>query len=105
MTVPLPDHNPGAAQPTCCPACRGAGRTVVHVDGVRDGKRFGEWRQAPCSTCDGSGHVTEARATQIAEGDRLRADRLARGMTLRQEAERLGCAPVELSRREQGQES
>jgi transcriptional regulator with XRE-family HTH domain len=40
----------------------------------------------------------------MAVGDAMRADRIARGLTIRQEAERLGITPQELSRREQGRD-
>jgi hypothetical protein len=69
------------AEPVSCPECRGAGRKHVHI------------YRAGCFTPDD--------LARIAETERLRADRLTRGLSLRDEAKRLGIATQELWDREQ----
>jgi hypothetical protein len=62
--------------------------------------------EIPCRYCEGAGEVTTVRADVIrrgiAVGAELRADRLSRGLSLREEAKRLGIRPSELSDRELG---
>jgi hypothetical protein len=79
------------------PSCGGKGQSLCHIDGVRDGKRFGETRLVPCSTCDGSKEITLEHHERIVIGERRREDRKSRLVTLREEAKRLGISPVELS--------
>ena len=81
-----------------CPTCNGAKRNAALLCGG------GRCTQAvlDCRTCGGTGEVTEEHAARIAEGERLRHDRIARRVSLREEAKRLGISPVELSHREQG---
>lgn len=81
-----------------CPSCKGSGQVLAHV-AATSGHRFGEY---PCDTCGGAGAITEDHARRIVQGQALREDRLARGMTLRREAERLGLGAAELSARESG---
>jgi hypothetical protein len=85
-----------------CPDCRGRKTGTVHVYGERDGRRFGEWRETKCRTCDGLGWITERELESLETGMRLREDRLSRGMTLREEARRIGISAKELSDRENG---
>jgi hypothetical protein len=54
----------------------------------------------PCPTCAATGEMTSERAVALADAERLRQDRLRRGLTLRQEAARLGMKPSALSRLE-----
>lgn len=82
-----------------CPDCNGHREGMVHLN---RGDQPHEWRMMPCRTCQGSGSIDEDHANRIGEGERLKAERLARGMGLRQEAARLGISPVELSDRENG---
>jgi hypothetical protein len=82
------------AEPVSCPECRGAGRKHVHI--YRAG-----WQFVPCWECQGAGSFTPDDLARIAETERLRADRLARGLSLRDEAKRLGVATQELWDREQ----
>ena len=69
---------------------------------MRDGGRFSEVRETTCDRCGGSGTISPARATAMNAGEAMRRDRVQRGVSQRQEAERLGITPQELSRREQG---
>jgi hypothetical protein len=85
----------------CC-ECDGQGYATAHVCGLRDGRRFGEWRRLRCSYCGGTGEMSEAQADAYRQGEALRADRLRRGMKLHEEARRLGISANELSRRERG---
>lgn len=89
-----------------CPTCNGKGDSWALVSGIReDGRRFCEQRTLPCYTCNGTGAITPEHAARIAEGERMRKDRIARCMSLREEAARLGISPVTLSHREQGREN
>lgn len=65
-----------------CPRCEGrqGGQAFVcgpNVGGIR-------WMK--CSTCDGSGEITEEYYVRIQEGRRFYADRVARRATVREEA-------------------
>lgn len=91
-----------AVEMTTCPSCSGRRTVTAMVDGYRDGKRFGEMRELACLTCGGKGSITTFHAEQIAEGKRRRDDRVARGMSLREEAKRLGIDPSELNDIEHG---
>ncbi|WP_026370025.1 helix-turn-helix domain-containing protein [Kallotenue papyrolyticum] len=82
-----------------CPHCRGKKVNIVFVD-YSDGT--GELAKRICPTCQGAGVVTEQQAAQIDAGRALQADRRARGLTLAQEAARLGISPAELSAAELG---
>lgn len=85
-----------------CPECDGAKQNTALVCGVRDGRRFCDQRNLTCGTCGGTGVITEEQAARIKEGRRLRNDRVARGVSQREEAARLGITPQELSKREAG---
>lgn len=82
-----------------CPACLGEKRVMVFID-YADGR--GLHQMQDCSLCAGFGTVHPSLAAKVREVVTLRADRLARGMTLRQEASRLGISAKELSDRESG---
>lgn len=75
---------------------------TAFMDGTRNGRRTGWVEKIHCFTCHGAGEISEEHVRLIEEGERLRADRIARGLSLREEAARLGCPPRELSDREQG---
>ena len=55
-----------------------------------------------CPSCEGSGQLGPAQVQQIAEGERRRLSRIARGVGLREEALRLGISPRALSDLEHG---
>lgn len=87
-----------------CDACGGPGLIWVHLNS-RDLERHGfQWIE--CQPCAGTGAMTPERRLARKEareaGQKLRADRVARGATLGDEARRLGVSPAEVSRREMG---
>ena len=84
-----------------CPDCHGAKVVTAFVDHA-DRKRSGV-RQMACSECQGEGTVSTEHLERRAAGEVLREDRQRRGLSLREEAARLGVSPPELSRREHGQ--
>ena len=84
------------SEPVLCPHCIGAGRSgfiACGPQGAHSGVQF-------CRTCEGTGHVSAELAERIAEGRRWRQDRIDRRLSQREEAERLGISPVELSKLE-----
>lgn len=83
-----------------CTKCDGTGRIFAHVH-TRDPKTHG-FQYIGCFHCDGTGKISKQQAELIEVGEELRKDRQRRGLTLRQEAERLGISIVELSERERG---
>lgn len=82
-----------------CPTCNGTKESLVFYSG-KTKHGFGP---IACQTCDGEGTISEEKAGWIARGRELRAARVSTGKSVRDEAKRLGIAPVELSRRERGQ--
>jgi len=83
-----------------CPSCDGNQTTLVHVN-TKDPTTHG-LRWMACSTCGGVGKVSEDHLRRMGIGRKLREDRRARGLSLMQEAERLGISVVELSNMERG---
>lgn len=83
-----------------CPHCRGERYGVALVRFTRP-TRCEEVRM-PCSTCGAEGTLSTARADRLNVGGELRRDRIARGLTVADEAARLGIAPAELNAREHG---
>jgi hypothetical protein len=72
-----------------CPDCQGTrSRRYLTVGGVANG---------PCARCCASGRVTQAEAERVATGRRRYEDRVSRGVSLRDEAARLGLTPRELA--------
>lgn len=55
-----------------------------------------------CPACAGKGEVSEAVLERLVEGRRMREDRLDRGLSVREEAKRLGLTAVQLGRLERG---
>jgi DnaJ-class molecular chaperone len=72
-----------------CGSCRGTGEVIAFVCG-RPGGRIEE---TPCRDCQGKGSLDEKRVAEITAAARRRVDRLQRGLSVAQEAERLGIAP------------
>lgn len=83
-----------------CPDCNGKKRGIVHLNTVSGGR----FEVRDCTFCEGTGFVRGHKAEKWREGEALRHDRKLRGLTLRQEAARLGISPSELSRREWGRD-
>lgn len=87
-----------------CPECGGA-RYAVALVHYSDGRAAS--RTEMCVTCQGRGVVPDteehrARQARIEEGDRRRLDRVARGVSLRDEARALGIKPEHLNAIENG---
>jgi hypothetical protein len=78
-----------------CEHCEGRG----WVDGFVSSGRL---ETLLCLRCEGKGEVSVLVAGRMAEGRRRRDDRLARGLSVRQEAERLGITAVRLGEIERG---
>lgn len=86
-----------------CPKCKGAKTLSGLWDGVdATGKRIGGAGAWSCSTCNGTGEVTQEQNDDIVAGHKMREDRVGRGLSLRAEAERLGVPEMELAKMERG---
>lgn len=81
-----------------CPHCGGRGAN----QGIVCGPGSHQMRTFTCSTCRGSGVITEDRQTKIAKGEAMRKDRIKRNQTQREEAKRLGLDVVAYSQIERG---
>lgn len=79
-----------------CPFCAGAGK--IRGFGCPGFRHV----EIDCVECFGSGEVPASREEAITEGERRRQDRIAREVSLRDEAKRLGISPAELSDIEAG---
>jgi hypothetical protein len=83
-----------------CPECNGTK--------IRGHSRpFLKWEKLSimtfgCDFCGETGKVTQKDLNRRAKGKKLRDDRVAREVTLRDEAKRLGIGVVELSNMERG---
>ena len=82
-----------------CSSCDGEGRNFSPFIYTTEGCRAGFIQ---CSLCSGTGRITQEQISWVAEGDRMRDDRLERRMSLRAEAASLGISPQELSKMEFG---
>jgi hypothetical protein len=79
-----------------CPECKGAGETTgMGCPGFRPVK-------IPCFLCKGEKQISEERLQWIATGEAMRQDRRKRGVSLREEAKRLGIGPSDLTDMEFG---
>jgi hypothetical protein len=86
-----------------CPDCGGRKVTLGFVDAFSpSGDCVGTLIRGDCCLCNGEGVISVDRNAQIIAGEELRADRLRRNVSIREEAARLGISPSELSRRERG---
>ena len=82
-----------------CPRCKGQRGGPAFV--MRRGSGC-SLEQIDCTACGGTGEVSEDHAAMMAEGQRRMRDRIARDVSLRDEAKRLGVRPVDLSDMEHG---
>jgi ribosome-binding protein aMBF1 (putative translation factor) len=80
-----------------CPHCHGKGESMAFVCGTRC-----DYRAVKCSTCKGTGRVTAQQIEMMKEGEIIRRDRIARGLSIREEAARLNVDFPEWSRIEAG---
>lgn len=56
----------------------------------------------PCRICGQTGKLTEDDLARVAAGKAMREDRIARNLSLREEAKRLGISPEKLWAQERG---
>lgn len=80
-----------------CPDCDGHGESF----GISCGPRGCSTGPHKCTPCAGVGWIDEDEFKRILEGERIRRDRIARRVTLREEAGRLGMTAIEYSYLEQ----
>lgn len=81
-----------------CPSCDGTGTIFALVDGpiYRGSKTIN------CHRCAGVGRITRAQMDAIESGKRIRENRLARNVSMGEEARRLGVSVSEYSAIEHG---
>lgn len=79
-------------QSSTCPQCRGF--TVILT--------FRGQSLGPCEMCKGTGRIPEHVKKWAPYGERLKAERIARRLTLRKAAAQLGVDPSNLSKMERG---
>jgi hypothetical protein len=84
--------------------------TCTHCDGRKEslvmacGPKGGYHGMMACSTCKGTGEITEAHGERIKQGKLMREERIERRVVVREEAKRLGVDLGAWSRIEQGGE-
>lgn len=83
-----------------CPRCNGKRET----HGIMCGPGGCQTGAMKCFTCKGEGQITEEHAARIPIGKRMSKGRVARRVTVREEAARLGADFAEWSQIEQGDE-
>lgn len=82
-----------------CKACKGSGEVEAHLN---YGGSDGEWKVINCPTCRGAGEITTEHAARIEAGKKLRDQRVAAGILLRDAAKAQGLTPAQLSAIENG---
>lgn len=84
-----------------CPRCHGSPESVAFVKFASGGCRL---VKVGCELCGSTGTVAPEVEARYREGRRRRDERMVRGVSLREEAKRLGITAAELSRLERGTE-
>ena len=82
-----------------CPHCKGRKTSPAFVT-IKTGCSF---QEVDCFTCKGAGFITRDHSDRIIKGEGIRLERIKRGLSLRQEALRLGIKPIKLARLERGE--
>lgn len=83
-----------------CPECHGQ---PVHGYSIACGSSGGIVKSIEtCRTCGGGGYISLERANWIKDGEARRLDRIARGLSTREEAARLRIKPQHLNEIENG---
>lgn len=86
-----------------CPECNWAGFVEGIHSGVDDfGAPWSRTGPVPCALCEGTGRISDERATAIIEGKRRRAERRAAGLTLKQVSDQTGISVIKLADIERG---
>lgn len=83
-----------------CPDCKGEKHVFAHIN--RGGPERSGFEWIDCTRCKGAGAVRDEQGEWIVLGRRFRQDRIARGLSLQEEAKRLGIPVVQLSEMERG---
>lgn len=88
-----------------CPDCKGDGKILgvfpIYHSAVHQSKRK-PMVEMVCGRCGGKGQMPDFMAGWLDRGQAMKSVRVAEGRTLRQEAERLGIDPIQLSQMERG---
>ena len=82
-----------------CPSCEGEKRIMALV---KYADKPCEYTQINCSTCLGTGEITEEHWKRIERGKVMREDRLRRSLSQSEEAKRLGMTHIAYSKLEHG---
>lgn len=80
-----------------CPECEGKKRVEGTISQCRGPNAGFRKISLDCWRCEGVGRVAAEVATRIADGKRMRLDRIARNFSPLSEAKRLGITVLELS--------
>lgn len=84
-----------------CPGCDGKGENTGFVNtGMDSGKHY--FGTIKCPDCQGSGDIPGRTEETIAEGKRIKRERVMAGMTLGAMADRMGISAAALSKIERG---
>lgn len=78
-----------------CPRCLGTGIEKSRID-------EGIFGVGNCSVCNGESFMSETQMQRFESGERRRLDRIRKGISLAEEAARLGISANELRDREHG---
>lgn len=81
-----------------CPHCNGKGKDLIFTTRNMSGQ------MTPCTTCGATGIITVEHMKRITKGKAMRDDRVARMLSQREEAARLGIDPMALNDMERGRE-
>lgn len=82
-----------------CPDCKGKKRVFAHVN---RGEKGCDFRHIDCSRCNGTGAIAKEQLVWIEAGRKRRSERVARDVSLMEEAKRLGITSAQLSAIETG---
>jgi hypothetical protein len=82
-----------------CPVCKGFKEIGCLMHYATGEDKYGVIK---CTTCAGLGLISYEHAERIRQGKAMREDRINRGLSLREEAKRIGVTPQNLSHLENG---
>ncbi|MDH3360097.1 MAG: helix-turn-helix domain-containing protein [Desulfobulbaceae bacterium] len=86
---------------TICPICEGKKKGLAFLNRGEDYRTHTQ-QEIVCLTCNGQGTITTEMMNRINKGKELRKRRIAKRLTLRQAASKLGILPSQLSAIEHG---
>ncbi len=88
-----------------CPACKGKSPRIDRVFanyGMGDPRNGPEEREFICAVCDGKGNATDEDSLRVQIGRAHKIERISRGETLYECAQRYGWSSVEVCAMEMG---